>query len=259
MYTAPQKQFQTRKEEDILADIARVAQHYPDVRRIFLADGDAMVLSSRRLLNILQAIKQSFPQLQRVSSYCLPRNVRNKSVDELKEIKDAGLSLVYVGAESGDDELLNMINKGETLSSTVTSLNKLNNAGIKSSVMLLNGLGGVMFSEQHAKHSAQLVNDTQPHYLATLVVSFPMGQQRFLSHFPEGFQLLDQSGLFREMEMLIEQTHLKNTIFRSDHASNYLVLKGVLGKDKPSMLEKLRLALNNPELANLRPEWSRGL
>ena len=259
MYTAPQKRFSTKPIAQIKDELEKLARVYPNARRVFLADGDAMVLSTRRLLEILTTIKAFYPNLNRVSSYCLPRNVKSKSVEELSELKSAGLSLVYVGAESGDDELLGIINKGETYGSTASALTKMHAAGMKSSVMILNGLGGKEYSEQHAMNSARLVNETQPHYLATLVVSFPLGEKRFRSHFPNGFTLLEQSGLFKEMEVFISNTQLHNTIFRSDHASNYLALKGVLGKDKERMLELLQLAQNAHEELSLRQEWERGL
>lgn len=259
MYTAPQKRFSIKSPVDIEKDIDKAAQIWPDSRRIFLADGDAMVLSTRRLLGILEMINQNFDSVSRISAYCLPRNIRYKSLTELSELKSAGLKLVYVGAESGDNELLNIINKGESFSSTTTSLNKLRDAGIKTSVMILNGLGGATYSKQHAIHSAQLVNETQPDYLATLVISFPKGEARFRKHFPSPFVPLDQTGLFKEMETFIQHTELDSTVFRSDHASNYLVLKGVLGKDKSALLERIALALNSPLSIQLRKEWQRGL
>ncbi|MDH3327445.1 MAG: radical SAM protein [Gammaproteobacteria bacterium] len=259
MYTAPQKKFSTKKEELVFEEIEIAATTHPETRRIFLADGDAMALSTRRLLAIMQHIQKHFSSINRISAYCLPRNVKNKSVNELKELKDAGLGLVYVGAESGDDELLRLINKGETLASTVDSLHKLHSADIKASVMVLNGLGGNLFTEQHAQNSARLVNESQPHYLSTLVLSFPLGETRFLSHFPANFKLLDQNELFHEMDVFLQHTELNNTIFRSDHASNYLSLKGVLGKDKEKLLAKLHLAQTSPEKAHLRKEWQRGL
>ena len=259
MYTAPQKKFATRKEAEVLAEIEQAAEAMPHTRRIFLADGDAMVLSTQRLLTILEQIHKHFANINRVSAYCLPRNVKNKSLGELQELHVAGLGLVYIGAESGDDELLGLIDKGETFASTVDALQKLQHAGIKSSVMILNGLGGKNYTEQHAIHSARLVNESQPNYLATLVVSFPLGQERFLNHFADGFQLLDQQGLFKEMQQFIKHTELNSTIFRSDHASNYLVLKGVLGRDKQSLLDRLELAINHPGQLSLRKEWQRGL
>lgn len=259
MYTAPQKKFSSKRMNDIVNEIQKAAEYYPNTQRIFLADGDAIVLSTRRLLEILNAIQLHFPNVSRVSSYCLPRNVKNKTIDELKELQNAGLKLIYVGAESGDDELLQLIQKGESFQSTVSALEKTQAAGIKSSVMILNGLGGRELSRQHAINSAKLVNETQPHYLATLVVSFPMGDTRFRNHFTNGITLLNQRGLFEEMALFLEHTKLNQTIFRSDHASNYLVLKGVLGRDKQTLLEKLKLAIQTPSDMNLRQEWERGL
>ena len=259
MYTAPQKKFSVKKEVEVFAEIEHAAKYADHVRRIFLADGDAMVLSTRRLLAILEKIKRHFPAINRVSTYCLPRNVQNKSLGELQDLHAAGLGLAYIGAESGDDQLLQLIRKGETFASTVDALQKLKRAGMKTSVMVLNGLGGDLYSQQHALNSARLVNECQPTYLATLVVSFPLGEERFLQHFPSEFRLLDQPGLFREMQQFIEHTELNSTIFRSDHASNYLVLKGVLGRDKQRLLDTLVLAINNPDELVLRQEWQRGL
>ena len=143
MYTSPQKKFRPRDEAEIIESIRRSGERFgSDIRRVFLADGDAMVLATRRLLAILQAIREHFPAVHRVSTYCLPRNLRNKSVAELKQLADAGLSLAYIGAESGDDLVLEKVNKGETFASTCDALDKLQQAGIKRSVMLLNGLGG---------------------------------------------------------------------------------------------------------------------
>ena len=259
MYTAPQKKFRARDETEVVASIRRSGELLGDrLRRVFLADGDALVLPTHRLLAILTAIRAHMPAVERVSSYCLPRNLRRKSVAELAELRDAGLELAYVGAESGDDTVLARVQKGETFASTREALDKLAAAGIRRSVMILNGLGGSAFSRQHAENSARLANLTQPEYLATLVVSFPMGEARFRAGFPE-WQPLDLDGLLREMEQLLEGLELERTVFRSDHASNWLVLKGTLGRDKPRLLAELREAIARPHEAPLRPAWARGL
>lgn len=257
MYTQPQKKFRARDEAEVLAEIQRCGEQLI-VQRIFLADGDALVLPTRRLLAILEAIRQHMPQVERVSSYCLPRNLRKKSVDELKELADAGLKMAYVGAESGDDEVLARVNKGETFESTLSALDKLGQAGITRSVMVLNGLGGQLLSEQHALNSARLMNAAQPEYLSTLVVSFPTGEARFRAGFVD-YQPLSQDQLFREIEQLLQALELRDTVFRSDHASNYLVLKGTLGADKARMLAQVRKAIEQPQQAHLRQEWQRGL
>jgi radical SAM superfamily enzyme YgiQ (UPF0313 family) len=259
MYTAPQKKFALREEAETLEAIRRCGEQFGShMQRVFLGDGDAMALSTRRLMTVLTAIREHLPRVRRVSSYCLPRNVRNKSVTELTELREAGLSLAYVGAESGDDAVLQNVHKGETFETTRDALDKLGAAGITRSVMLLNGLGGRALSRQHAENSARLANATQPEFLATLVVSFPQGEDRFRAAFPE-WEPLDRHGLFVEMAHFLQALELKRTMFRSDHASNWLVLKGTLGAEKERLLAQVRTAIEQPETARLRPAWARGL
>ena len=259
MYTAPQKAFRPRDETEVLGNIDAAATQYGDaLRRIFLADGDALVLSTRRLLTVLEAIGARLPSVRRVSSYCLARNVARKSVAELAELRQAGLAMVYLGAESGDDAVLAKVNKGETFDSTREALDKLGEAGITRSVMILNGLGGAVYSAQHADESARLANATQPEYLSTLVVSFPGGEQRFRADFPE-WEPLSPAELLVELERFVAALELRRTVFRSDHASNWLALKGTLGADKARLLAELRTAIDDPNAAPLRPAWARGL
>lgn len=258
MYTAPQKKFHFKARETLRLELKLLASQNRLVQRIFLADGDAMALSSRRLEIILRDIREFLPHTSRVSSYCLPRNLKNKSECELKKLRELGLKLVYVGCESGDDEVLQRVNKGETYDSSLSALQKLKAAGIKTSIMILNGLGGQSLSQQHAINSARLMNAAQPKYLSTLVVSFPLGEDRFRSNFKD-FKPLDQPLLFKEMHTLLKHLQLEKTIFRSDHASNYLVLKGILGADKDRLLAQVETALNQPERVQLRQEWQRGL
>ena len=259
MYTAPQKAFRARRAEETLDSIRRCGERFgTEIRRVFLADGDALVLPTRRLLAILAAIREHLPAARRISSYCLPRNLRKKSVAELRELAGAGLSLAYVGAESGDDEVLARVSKGETFASTVEALEKLREAGITRSVMILNGLGGELLSGQHADNSARLANATQPEYLATLVVSFPQSEARFRAGFP-AWEPLEVRGLLAEMERFLAALDLRRTVFRSDHASNWLVLKGTLGAEKERLLAQVRAALADPAASSLRPAWARGL
>ena len=257
MYTAPQKRFRARPQAEVLESIARAADRLgDDVRRIFLADGDALVLPTRRLLVYLQAIRSAFPSVHRVSSYCLARNLRRKSVAELRELRDAGLRLVYLGAESGDDEVLAHSHKGETWDSTREALLRLGEAGITRSVMIINGLGGEGLWAQHAENSARLINAVQPEYLATLVLT--LHGERFRDAWPD-WRPLPQVGLFREMERFLGALELNRTVFRSDHASNWLVLRGTLGADKARLLTQVRMAIAHPESAPLRAAWMRGL
>ena len=244
MYTAPQKKFRPRAEDEVLEEIRRCGETGAQARRVFLADGDALVLSMRRLRTILQAIQTHLPSVSRVSAYCLPSNLKNKSVDDLRELEALGLKLIYVGAESGDDTILKYIDKGETFDSTASALIKAHEAGMKTSVMILNGIGGKKYSAQHALASARLVNETQPHYVATLVLTFYEGPEKIIQGFQGNFSELNTLELCEEIQTFIGSTELNNSIFRSDHASNHLILKGVLGKDKPKMLQQIDQAID---------------
>jgi radical SAM superfamily enzyme YgiQ (UPF0313 family) len=254
MYTDAQKKFRPRAEAEVLTEIRTCAEQGLEPRRVFLADGDALVLSMRRLRTILGEIKISLPSVSRVSSYCLPSNFKNKSDEDLQELASLGLKIIYVGAESGDDQVLQHVDKGENYATTADALIRASAAGIKTSVMILNGIGGKRLSRQHALASARLANDTQPDYLATLVLTFYKGREKFEAGFDNRFDELDTVELCQEIRTLIEATRLENTIFRSDHVSNHMVLKGVLGKDKQRLLNQIDESIlyfrNNPEFEN---------
>ena len=262
------KEFRARPIDDIIKEMDLVvnaggARH---VRDVFLADGDAMTLPTGRLVKILDAINDRFPRVRRISSYCLPRNIRRKSVDSLSKLKSKGLSLVYVGCESGSDKVLDAISKGETYDSSLKALQKLHDAGIKRSVMILVGLGGKEYSNEHAIQSAALCNEAVPDYLSLLTTSFPRGKDRVIEGYskvdsPSTFEELSTYDLLVEMKTFLVSTSLPQkgrTIFRSDHASNYLVLKGRLGRDKERLLAELQVALDG-DTSNIRKEWQRGL
>lgn len=257
MYTS--KRFSVRKDDDVIREIRDAALVYPGVRKFFLADGNAVVLSAARLLKILDAIKSSFPKAHRISAYALPKDIASKSVDELVALKEAGLGLLYVGIETGDDELLRLVNKGETFESTARGLLLAKQAGIKLSVMILNGLGGMKYSRRHAINSAKILNMVQPEFASTLVLSFPFGEDHFRQRFAGDYVSMSLLDLIKEMEIFIDHTELNSTIFRSNHASNYLVLKGTLSRDKQRLLNEIRRALENPAAAHFREEWERGL
>ena len=257
MYTS--KKFRIRPINEIFAEIDKTAEIYPDVKKVFLADGNAMVLSTAKLLKVIEYLNKKFPRLTRISAYAIPKDLENKTVLELKQLLEVGLKLIYVGIETGDDELLQMINKGETSLSTIESMQKVRESGIKSSVMIINGLGGRQYSQQHAENSAKVVNAIQPEFLSTLVLSFPFGMEHFKSRFHGEFFPLNILGLLKEQKRFLLIAQLHETVFRSDHASNYLVLKGMLGRDKERMLNEIDKAISHPDHANLREEWQRGL
>lgn len=246
MYTS--KRFKPRSEEDVFKDIDAFIPYADEISKVFLADGDPLVLSTERLLRVLNKLTTSFPKLTRISTYASPSNLKRKSDAELLELRSAGLSLLYVGIESGDSEVLECIQKGETFETTIEGLNKSKAAGMDSSVMLINGVGGKLLTKQHAINSAKVLNETQPKFASTLVLTAHKGLKHYQYRYKGEFIALTKEELFQEMKWFMEHLELDETIFRSDHASNHLILKGVLGRDKQNMLDQIEIAIRNSEL-----------
>jgi len=246
MYTS--KHFKVRKEEEIFKDIEAFEPYASEITKVFLADGDPLVLSNRRLLPILNKVSETFPKLRRISTYASPSNLKNKTDIELKELKDAGLTLLYVGIESGDSTVLEAIQKGETYETTIEGLNKSKDAGMDASVMIINGVGGQKLTKQHAINSAKVLNSTQPKFASTLVLTAHKGLEHYKNRYLGEFTELNTIQLFEEMKIFMEHLELDETIFRSDHASNKLVLKGILGRDKQKILAQIEQALQHPDV-----------
>jgi len=237
MYTS--KQFRTRPFEELKPEIKKLAQAYHGAKKVFLADGNAFVLSAKKLLSILDEITAQFGKLQRISAYALPKDIQNKTEEELKEIRKRGLKLLYIGIESGDDELLRLSNKGETFNSTLDGIQKAHKTGIDTSIMIINGLGGKNYSKQHALQSAEIINQVQPKFLSTLTLSTPFGLEHFQQKFNGNYEEQSVQELIEELRTFIEYLTTENTIYRSDHVSNNLVLKGTLPKDKERLLREI--------------------
>ncbi len=233
------KKFTTRKVDDIKQEIQILSRYYSGVKKVFLADGNAMVLSTSKLLEVISEINKQFGKLQRISSYALPKDILSKSYEELEELRANGLKLLYVGIESGDNELLDILNKGESYQSTKEGILKAHKAGIDTSVMIINGLGGTKYSEQHITNSARLVNEINPKFLSTLNLSFPYGIEHFNARFKGEFVPLTVAEILEEMKLFISLLNLDGSIFRSDHVSNQAVLKGVLSRDKEVLIQQI--------------------
>ncbi len=242
MYTS--KTFQMKKFAELQEEIKHISKYYSGVKKIFLADGNAFVLSANNLIPILHEINSVFGKTQRISSYALPTDILNKSVDELKEIRNLGLKLLYIGVESGDDELLKLINKSETYQSTRDGILKAHEAGIETSIMILNGLGGRIYSSQHAINTAKLINEINPKLLSSLTLSLPFGETHYQQRFKGNYLPQTIVELASELKLFIEHTKLNNVIFRSDHVSNNLVLKGILSKDNEALLKAIQNAID---------------
>jgi len=243
MYTS--KKFRAKSLEELKPEIETLSRSYRGIKKIFLADGNAFVLSANKLIPILTEINHQFGKLQRISSYALPKDITSKSESELKELKNLGLKLLYIGIETGDDELLKLINKGETFNSTIDGITKAHNAGIDTSIMIINGLGGKKYSEQHALKSAEIINKLNPKFLSTLTISMPYGEAHFQKRFGGEFQQQTIVELYEELKSFIENLEVKNVIYRSNHISNNLPLQGTLSRDREQLIELLQNAIKN--------------
>ncbi len=241
MYTS--KKFRTKSLETLKPEIKTLAGYFQNARKVFLADGNAFVLSASRMIPILKEINAQFGKLQRISAYALPKDILGKTDEELIEIRKQGLKLLYVGIESGDDELLHLINKGETFQSTGEGILKAHNAGIDTSIMIINGLGGRKYSVQHAEKSAEIINQVNPKFLSTLTLSMPYGLEHYQKHFMGEYVPQTVKELIEELRTFIASLKINNTIYRSDHVSNNLILKGTLSKDKERLLGQIEQAL----------------
>lgn len=242
MYTI--KKFKVRDINDVKDEIRKMASFYPGLRKFFIADGNAMVLPASKLLDIIKYINENFRNIQRISAYALPKDIISKSDSELKMMRGAGLKLLYIGIETGDDELLRAVNKDETYDTTVEGISKAHSAGIDTSVMIINGLGGKKYSVRHAENSAKIVNSVQPKYLSLLTLSLPLGLERYIKRFKDDFIPLDMKGILGEVKNFVSGTKLDNTIFRADHISNLLVLKGILSRDKERIINEIGSAMD---------------
>jgi radical SAM superfamily enzyme YgiQ (UPF0313 family) len=253
------KTYRARPQADVFADIAEAARLWPDARRVFLADGDAMVLPTADLEAIAGRLAASFPELQRISVYATPINLLKKSPEELRRLKQAGLTLVYLGVESGSREVLRRVAKGITPETLAEALTRAREAGLKVSATVILGLGGRRWSEDHAAATAALVNRAPPNYLSTLQLMLP-GEVRgnFLARWEGEFEPMDDAEVLREQQQLLEGlAPPAPVIFRSNHASNCLPLAGTLPKDRDRLLAEVAGAMAGEDL--LRPGWMRGL
>ncbi|NQY94553.1 MAG: radical SAM protein [Campylobacteraceae bacterium] len=252
------KKYTRRSLDEVFIDIDKMALSYPQSTRVFLADGDALELPTQHLIEILQYLKKSFKRLRRVSSYASPLNLHEKTLDELIQLKENGLTLIYFGIETGDKKLLKHVVKGSTPSKMIQGLNKASNAGLKISATVILGLAGKNEWESHIDETAKLVNQTQINYLSTLQLGLHGEEEKtFPKKFKGTFLLQDDLGMLKEQIRLIEQINTdKPIIFRSNHASNALALAGNLPRDKNRLIEELNEACSDESL--MKPSWLRG-
>jgi len=248
------KEYSERPIEEIKAEIKVMSKLQPSVTRIFLADGDALNVSTKNLIEILKHIKASFKNLERISCYSMPKNLIQKTNEELRSLKISGLDMVYLGIESGNNTILRKVTKGASKEMIINSCKKAKEHGFILSCMIILGLGGKKYSDYHAIDTSDVINQVKPNYLGALTLYMePEIEKEFYSKFNEPFQPLEDLGILNEMENLISNVDVKEeVIFRANHASNVYSVGGTLPQEKGKIIEKIKYLKNHPEI--LKPK-----
>jgi radical SAM superfamily enzyme YgiQ (UPF0313 family) len=243
------KRFRVRNVNEVLEDLTSARQHYRRVNRIFLADGDALVLQNKDLLVILDRIAELFPECERVGIYGSPQDVLRKTPEELEELREHGIGIIYIGAESGSDKVLADIKKGATRAEIIESVKRIEASGIPSSVTFISGLAGKDGWEEHAIESGTMISEMEPSYVGLLTLITEPGTEMHQDIKEGRFQLLSPMEVLAETALMLENINVKKTcVFRSNHASNYVSLKGDLPRDKEEMLSLLHDAMGNANM-----------
>jgi radical SAM superfamily enzyme YgiQ (UPF0313 family) len=255
-----QKKYRIRGAKGIQEDLEGLSTHYKNsVRRVFLADGNALAMPIQELLDTLLILRKEIPNLERVGVYGYAKDVRAKSIEDLKSLKEAGLGIIYLGLETGDDELLRWASKGIDSEENIAACSKIREAGIPLSLTIILGLGGLENSERHARRTAEVLNKIDPEYIGALTLMTPPGTRIFDMVSSGEFVPMKPMEILRELKLLIENLDLSNCVFRTNHASNYLPISGRLNDDKEAILEVLLDTLDSDDPTKLRPGFLRGL
>ena len=252
------KTYQVRPLAELLEDIRSTgAAARDEVKHVFVADGDPLGMPMDHWLPILAALADAFPRLRRVSTYATARNLLEKAPEDLRRLRELGLSLLYIGPESGDDLTLHRLAKGSDAAGHIEAARRAREAGMEQSLMFLLGAGGRERSEVHARASGRLATAMDPRFLSTLTLTVVPGSPLARQEAQGAFQLPTVAGLLQELAWFIEETRLTGGIFRSNHASNYLPIGGRLPRDRDAILAAIGEAQAGHTA--LRPEWLRGL
>lgn len=253
------KKYRARSLDDINHDIVLAAGYLPQTRRVFLADGNALAIATADLLRILNYLNQAFPLLERVTLYGNPQDLLDKSEAELKELRENKLKMVYLGVESGSAAVLEAVKKGVTPADLVKGAAKLKKAGIPLSVTVLNGLAGLEGTIEHARSSAKTLSEMDPEYVGLLSLMSVPGTTMHRQFKSGELTALDPWQLLEEIRMMVEGLDLTNSVFRANHASNYLPLKATLSHDKDKLLAALDRIITDRSPSTLKSEFMRGL
>ena len=252
------KEYQERPWDEIRMEIDMAASHMPDTRRIFLADGDALYLSTERLLQILGYLRAMFPSIERISCYAMPKNILEKTPEELRALREAGLGMFYIGIETGSDIILKKITKGATSQTIIMACQKAKDSGYAISCMVILGLGGKAYSKNHIEETAKILSATSPHYVGALTLHLDGSiKEEFLAKFKEPFLPIDDAGALDELELLVSSISPSSpVVFRANHGSNAYPIGGTFPVDRQDMLQKISYLRQHPELC--RPVGFRG-
>lgn len=253
------KRFKPKAADVVARDIAEAASAGPIFKRVFLCDGDALILSTSRLLGILQDIRTQLPWVERVATYGDTRSVGKKTVEELTALREAGLKIVYHGVETGDEVVMTAIDKGAGYDECVETARKLRAAGITHSVIVLLGIAGPEGSARHAAETARLLTEMDPAYVGALTTTVVPGTPLAVAQAAGDFVLPDKWTMLEELRVLVDVSRFSNCRFSSNHASNYLPLRGTLPGDRDALLRLLDEVLAHRDEDSLKPEWLRGL
>jgi radical SAM superfamily enzyme YgiQ (UPF0313 family) len=251
------KRFTIKDDEIILSDILFASKYMKRQDRVFLMDGDALIIPQKRLMWILDRIREHLPWVRRVGAYGNTKGIKMKSLQQLIELKENGLGILYLGVETGDAELRKKINKGSTVQTCIEMGRKVREAGIKLSVTVLLGIAGREGSLAHARDTGELLSAMDPNYVGALTVMLIPGTPLYEEHRRGEFQVPDEKELLQELREMIAHTNLSRGLFFSNHASNYLPVKAKLPKGKQEALDLIDAALKGD--VGLRPEWMRAL
>lgn len=241
------KEFSIRLLEDVFKDIDKMVSFYSDANKMFLADGDALACKTEHLVKILEYAYSKFPKLRRVSIYASAFNLHDKSLEELKLLKEKGLTLIYYGIESGSFEVLKRIQKPISSSKMIEGLNKAFEAGMKTSVTVILGVAGKKYSNLHIEESAKILNQIKITYLSTLQLMLESHtKEKFVKNFDGEFELLNTKEMLEEQKYFLELLNpINKVIFRSNHVSNSLALAGTLPKDKDRLVDEVSYVIEN--------------
>lgn len=241
-----EKRFQTRPTEDIIADFAWARKRYRSVPRIFLADANALCLKTDKLMPILTYIEETFPECERVTIYGRASDVLRKTEDELRQLREHGLTMVYIGAESGSDKVLEMCRKGETRQQLIDAVKRIEKVGIKASVTFISGLAGKDGWEDHAIQTGTMITEMNASYVSLLTLLVDPQAPMYEDIQSGRLKLLTPQEVLAETHLMLENANPEKTcIFRSNHASNYLSLKGDLPQDRDRFLAQIENAMKN--------------